>query len=162
MLRKDPSIDAVTTQLHNVTLKKSFTLPLTPASRSRLLLISSATLQHFKHLLTPYEQDEISSFQDIYFAGAAHIHKILSKSRPTGADLQECNIGRNETDGQVYNHGILKILFQLQVSMMRVVTIISQNTIISDIAMKFYPCSEKDPLVKWLNATIIKIRFMLL
>lgn len=55
----------------------SLKLPLTP----------EITLKYYGRLLTEYEEKEILTFKEIYFAGTSSIEKIGSERRKTGADL---------------------------------------------------------------------------
>ncbi|KAJ3131200.1 Dual specificity tyrosine-phosphorylation-regulated kinase [Physocladia obscura] len=103
------------TAASSVTDESPKSLP--PASALKLPLTPEVTLHYFRALLTSYEQEEVLSFSEVWFAGSSGVQKIGSTSRKTGADCVSVNIPGSwiaEEEGdkkagkekeKVYNHG---------------------------------------------------------
>ena len=112
---------------------------------------SLATLANFGDLLSSHEHSEIRSFPDIYFAGAAHVQKIGSSSRPTGAHgADKLNLVKTvdpESLVDVFNQGARRVLI-LQALMIPAETTFSQNMITLVTATKYSLSWEKGPLDK--------------
>ncbi|KAJ3201703.1 Dual specificity tyrosine-phosphorylation-regulated kinase, partial [Entophlyctis luteolus] len=66
--------------------------PYPPASSLKLPLSPDVTLHYFGALLTPYEQEEVLNYPEVWFAGSSGVQKIGSSNRPTGVDGVGVNI----------------------------------------------------------------------
>ncbi|KAJ3033307.1 Dual specificity tyrosine-phosphorylation-regulated kinase, partial [Rhizoclosmatium hyalinum] len=86
-----------------------------PASALKLPLTPDVTLHYFKPLLTPYEQQEVIGYEEVWFAGSSGVQKIGTATRKTGADGIGLNIpgsgvgddddAATSKEGTVFNHG---------------------------------------------------------
>ncbi|KAI9095789.1 hypothetical protein DFS34DRAFT_661659 [Phlyctochytrium arcticum] len=80
----------------------------TPLRELKLPLSPEATIIYYNDLLTSYEQREIYDFAEIYFAGAASVHKIGGSRRKSGADMAEtANVAgtAKDDDNSLHNAG---------------------------------------------------------
>ncbi|KAJ3389689.1 Dual specificity tyrosine-phosphorylation-regulated kinase [Entophlyctis sp. JEL0112] len=69
-----------------------------PASSLKLPLSPDVTLHYFRALLTPYEQEEVLNYPEIWFAGSSGVQKIGSSNRRTGAQGIGVNIPGSGTE----------------------------------------------------------------
>ncbi|KAJ3245518.1 Dual specificity tyrosine-phosphorylation-regulated kinase [Chytriomyces hyalinus] len=87
-----PKLSAVAPSQSPVPAPPTPSKPLPPASSLTLPLTPEVTLHYFRALLTPYEQQEVQSYNEIWFAGSSGVQKIGTPTRRTGADGVGLNI----------------------------------------------------------------------